>query len=69
MYRDSVEKLPGRYTAAVVFAAATALLELLHLLLHGEFSLLMLLFWGMEILSAGSAMLAKKEISRLKWKK
>lgn len=69
VFTGTVEKLPGRYTAVVVFAAAAALLELLYLLLHGEFSMLMLLFWGLEVLSAGTAILTKKEISGLKWKK
>lgn len=67
VYRDSVEKLPGRYIAVVVFAAAAALMELLYLLLYGAFSVLVLLFWGMELLAVAAAMLSKTAISRLTW--
>ena len=69
IFHDSVEKLPGRLTGALVFALLTAVLEGLYLILNPGFASMILLFWVLEILSAGAAIWAKKIISRLEWTK
>ena len=67
VYHDSAEKLPGRLLATAVFAAATALLELLYLGLNGGFGLLAGLVLGMQIMVIFLAFWGRKFAARMKW--
>lgn len=67
VYRDSVERLPGRLTATMVFAGLTAGCELLYLIRNGGFGLEMGLVLGLQAVVFLLAMGAKSNISGMKW--
>lgn len=67
VYRDSVEKLPGRLVAVMVFAGITTAAELLYLILEGGFGLSVGVVLGLQVLVFALAMWAKKNISQMKW--
>ena len=69
VYRDSVQKMQGRFTGAACFAGLTALAELVYLALNGGWGLPAVAVVALEGLVCGLGILGKKLFSGLKWQK
>lgn len=69
VYRESVQKMQGRFTGAACFAGLTALAELVYLVLNGGWGLPAVAVVALEGLVCGLGILGKKLFSRLKWQK
>lgn len=69
VYRDSVEKMQGRFSAAAFFAGLTALMELVHLLLSGGWCASALAVVLLEAAVCGLGIFGKRLFSALVWGK
>ena len=69
VYRDSVEKMQGRFVAAASFAGLTALTELLYLILSGGWGVAALAVVILEALVCGFGIHGKRLFSAIEWQK
>lgn len=69
VYRDSVLKMQGKFSAAAFFAGVTGAAELLYLVLNGQWCLPALAVVALEAAACGLCILGKRMFSGLKWQK